>query len=207
MNETSSEKPPSTSTGASSARQHQVPPGTGVFGMWLFMAALTMLFAATMVGYIIVRLRPEAKPPPGSLAMPWHLWGSTALIMVSSFSMHQAMQNIRTERQTPFCNALIVTLLLGVAFLLLQGPAMASLLMNRLSEETSTALYGLVFSMVLLHALHLVGGLLPLGVVTYKAHRRKYDHESHAPVQYIAMYWHFLDAVWLIMFFVLQTVG
>jgi heme/copper-type cytochrome/quinol oxidase subunit 3 len=176
--------------------------------MWLFLAALTMLFAATMVGYIVIRLQENLGPPPGSITLPWQLWVSTAVILASSFTMHRALQNVRAERQTRFCNALLITLLLAAAFLVLQGPAMASLIVQRFGgQSTSDALYGLVFTMVLLHALHVVGGLIPLLVITVKAHRSRYDHESHAPVQHLTMYWHFLDVIWLVMFFVLQTVG
>jgi heme/copper-type cytochrome/quinol oxidase subunit 3 len=174
--------------------------------MWLFLAALTMLFGATMVGYIIVRLQNQMGPPRGAINLPWQLWASTAVILVSSFTIHRALQNVRAERQTRFCNALLITLLLGAAFLVLQGPAMASLVLQH-APQMSSALYGLVFAMVLLHALHVVGGLIPLTIITVKAHRHGYDHESHAPVQHVTMYWHFLDVIWLIMFFVLQTLG
>jgi heme/copper-type cytochrome/quinol oxidase subunit 3 len=185
-----------------------VPPGTGLFGMWLFMAALTMLFGATILGYVIIRFDQSSGPPLGSVHLPWQLWLSTAVILTSSFTIQRALQNVRAERQTRFTNSLMLTLLLGIGFLLLQGPALAGLLTQRFAgESASTALYGFVFSLILLHALHLVGGLIPLTVVTVKAHHYRYDHESHGPIQYMTMYWHYLGGVWIVMFFVLQTVG
>ena len=60
---------------------------------------------------------------------------------------------------------------------------------------------------MVIHALHLFGGILPLAVVTRNAHLGAYDHEAHAPVKYVTMYWHFLDVVWIAMFAVLLVTG
>lgn len=61
-------------------------------------------------------------------------------------------------------------------------------------------LYLLILVLVVVHAAHLIGGLIPLAIVTYNAMRNRYDHEYHAGVTHLAMYWHFLDAVWMVMF-------
>jgi len=71
------------------------------------------------------------------------------------------------------------------------------------AAEGFTALFGLIATLIVIHALHVIGGVVPLAVVTRHAHRGRYDHESHGPVTYVAMYWHFLDAVWVVMFAVL----
>ncbi len=61
-------------------------------------------------------------------------------------------------------------------------------------------LYGLIFFMIMLHALHVVGGFVALVRVVDGAARRRYHHEQFHPVRQLAMYWHFLDGVWVIMF-------
>jgi heme/copper-type cytochrome/quinol oxidase subunit 3 len=61
-------------------------------------------------------------------------------------------------------------------------------------------LYGMLFVLVLLHALHVIGGLIPMAVIGHHAWRGRYDHEHHAAVRFLAAYWHFLAAVWVIMF-------
>lgn len=63
------------------------------------------------------------------------------------------------------------------------------------------ALYGLVFFLVLIHALHVFGGIIALARTWQQARRGVYDHEHYQPVRHVALYWHFLDAVWLAMFF------
>ena len=194
----------------------RVPPKAGVFGMWLFLAALGMLFAASMLGYVIIRVQQTrelvhpttqavtpATAPLHSLHLPFGLWFSTLVILASSVTMHFALQNVRRERQAKFRNWLIVTLILSGLFLVVQTPSLATLLIEHNQATTSHTLLGFIFFLVIIHALHLVGGILPLAVVTRNAHLGAYDHESHNPVRYTTMYWHFLDAVWIVMFAVL----
>ena len=225
--------PPATLFGR---QTHHVPPGTGTFGMALFLAALGMLFAASIIGYLWMRLGFAHAPPSGAVDLPWPLWLSTFLILVSSFTLHRAVQNVRHERQSAFRNALLATCLLATAFLLVQAPALADLLrehwpkvtdyMQTLRDAREQAalagaridpadprlagklpVEGLVFAMILLHALHVLGGIIPLGVITVQANRGRYDHEQHAPVRHLAMYWHFLDAVWIVLFATLLLAG
>jgi len=200
---------------------HRVPPGAGVFGMWLFLAALGMLFAASMLGYVLIRVQQTrelvnpvtkeviaaAAPPLGTLHLPFGLWFSTLVILASSFTMHLALQNVRRERQAKFRNWLVATLILAGLFLLVQTPSLASLLIGHNHADTGHTLLGFVFFLVIIHALHLIGGVIPLAVVTRNAHLGAYDHEAHGPVRYVTMYWHFLDAVWIVMFGVLLLTG
>jgi cytochrome c oxidase subunit III len=53
-----------------------------------------------------------------------------------------------------------------------------------------------------LHALHVVGGLVPLALVTIAAFQDMYGPKKNAAIRYTAMYWHFLDAVWCVLFVV-----
>jgi len=71
------------------------------------------------------------------------------------------------------------------------------------SGEKGVLVYGLAFGLILLHAAHVLGGVLPLTWATIRAWRGGYDHERHETITYLTMYWHFLDVVWLIMFAVL----
>lgn len=196
-------------------RDHRVPQGTYELGMYLFLAALGMLFAATMLGYVLLRfsktrtvVNPTTKiidqaptaPPLGSLHLPAGLWFSTLVILASSVTIHLALQNVRRERQQKFRTALVATLVLSVLFLLVQLPSLVTLLVEHFRAGDSNTMLGLIFVLIVLHALHVVGGIVPLGVVTYRAGQGKYDHEEHRPVKSVAMYWHFLDAVWIVMF-------
>lgn len=186
--------------------QQHLPPGTAIFAMWLFLMALVMLFAGSILAFLYYRffLLDTSQVRGEDLGLPWGLWVSTAVILLSSYTIHRALQNVRAERQTAFRNAMSLTLMLGVAFLVVQAPSLATLIQEHwVLIERNITLFGLVFMLILLHALHVIGGVIPLVVVTIKAHAGRYDHEHHNPVKLVAMYWHFLDIVWIVMFIVL----
>ncbi|MEM9420260.1 MAG: cytochrome c oxidase subunit 3 [Planctomycetota bacterium] len=203
-----------------SSNGQRTPRGTGELGMYLFLAALAMLFVSSMIGYVLVRFtktrtiyepgstteiafHPTA-PPFGTMDFPiLGLLLSTAVILASSFTMHLAIKNVRLERQRKFRASLIATLALSILFCVVQTPCMWSLLCAHDAENISNTMYGIVFFLVLVHALHVVGGIIPLAVTTYRAGQDRYDHEHYTPVKLVGMYWHFLDGVWLFMFAVL----
>lgn len=186
------------------------PPGTATVGMWLFLASLAMLFLSSMVGYVIIRLTGRTQPELFSISLPGWLWLSTVVVMAGSVTIHWALSAIRRERQAETLRWLWVTLGLAVLFCVVQTPGMISLLSSHgagQSAETPNHLYGLIFFLILVHALHVVGGVVGLIFVTWKAGRGAYDHEHYVGIRHSAMYWHFLDGVWLVMFATMLVFG
>ncbi|MDB5171603.1 MAG: cytochrome c oxidase subunit family protein [Phycisphaerales bacterium] len=180
---------------------YHVPTGTGTFGMILFLIALFMLFAAAMLGYVLIRVHGPKSPALGTIHVPQSLWLSTALVIAASFTIHLAQKSLRREHQPEFRRWLMITLALAVAFVLVQAPSMTLLLsQHHASMTNSMPLYGFIFFLVLVHALHVVGGIVALVITNSKATKGHYDHEHYLPVHHAAMYWHFLDGVWLTMF-------
>lgn len=180
-----------------------LPPGTTTLGMWLFLLSLFMLFAAAMVGYVTIRLAGSKSPGHGALHFPGILWLSTAIVITISFTMSRAVDALRLERQRAFQNWLRISLALAIGFLLVQAPAMAKLLADHQrtrAQGSGLFLYGLVFVLILLHAMHVLGGMVALVRVTFRARQGAYDHENIQPVRHTAMYWHFLDMIWIVMF-------
>jgi heme/copper-type cytochrome/quinol oxidase subunit 3 len=182
-----------------SKSNHRVPARAQTVGMWLFLAALAMLFGATMAGYFIVRARQGAV---ASLQLPRTLWISTALMLAGSTTIHFALTAVRRERQQELRRHLIMTCIFAALFVIVQTPAMMQLLEQHreLAATQRVFLYGMVFFLILVHALHVLGGLVGLGVTTANALRGRYDHENYTGVKSVAMYWHFLDLVWIIMY-------
>lgn len=198
------------------------PPGTQALGMWLFLAALAVLFVAGLLAYVLIRVMgtraytaptgevfPPTAPPLHTLQMPLVLWLSTAAILFSSYTLHRAVENIRHERQDRFRQALAATFLLAAPFFLAQLFGLGIMLRDHsdLAVGGASSLYRTIVFLVVVHALHLVGGLIPLAVVTRRAHAGMYDHEYYAPVANLARYWHFLDLVWLTMFGTFLVLG
>ena len=67
--------------------------------------------------------------------------------------------------------------------------------MLELSEQAG--LYGITFALILVHALHVVGGMVPLSILAWKARYNRLDSEHLLTVRACAAYWHFLEAVWV----------
>jgi cytochrome c oxidase subunit 3 len=178
-------------------------PGAGVLGMWVFLMALAVLFAASIAGYLIVRLRAPAWPPPGMPRLPSGLWVATLAIVGASVAIQQALTTMRLGQTSASVRWLRATVALGVFFLVVQIGNWWGLVTADVGLRTKN-LYAFTFFMLTgLHAAHVIGGLVPLVVVTARAARGRYGSGWHPGVRYSAMYWHFLDGVWIVLFTVL----
>lgn len=187
-------------------RAAPAPLGTGRMGMKVLVLALSMLFGASILGYLVIRLRAPAWPPPGMPRLPGALWVSTVIIVMSSFTMHSAVRAAREERQRALHASMLLTTLLGVLFLVSQTVNWFSLAAASLMATTN--LYGFTFYLLTgLHAAHVIGGVIPLVVVTVRAWQGRYSAAFHPGVEYVAIYWHFLAVVWVVLFTLLVIVG
>jgi heme/copper-type cytochrome/quinol oxidase subunit 3 len=187
----------------------RLAPDVGLFGLKIFLASLTVLFAASLVAYVLIRTTAQGRGLAfGTLHLPTTLWFSTVIIIASSFTIHRALQSVRSGRQPAFRRAMVLTAVLGLAFLAIQVPSLYLLLQRHEAQRANNVfLYGLILMLIALHAFHVIGGLIPLGVVTSRALQGRYHAGRYEGVQYCSLYWHFLDVVWLAMFAVLFVTG
>lgn len=182
-------QPPAASAGLSAGR----------LIMLLFLASLGMGFAAVLVFYFVMRSRAAVWPPPGTPPLPAGLWLSTALLIGTSLGLLAARRSLRHERPSMAARALLIALLAGFAFLLSQIANWWLAWAANLPPGRN--MFSITFYLLTgLHAAHIIGGLVPLAIVTTRALRGRYSAARHAGVTYCAMYWHFLDAVWLVIF-------
>jgi cytochrome c oxidase subunit 3 len=171
--------------------------------MKLFLVSLGVLFAASLAAYALVRWQAPAWPPPDAPALPAGLWFSTLLIIVASVTIQRALTAARRDRRGALVRDLALTAAIGLAFLILQGFNWLALYRRIAAAPLppTARLFPFTFYMLTaLHALHVLGGLVHLEIVLVRARRGRYTARHHAGVEYAAMYWHFLDAVWIIMF-------
>jgi cytochrome c oxidase subunit 3 len=117
--------------------------------------------------------------------------------------MHVALRAVRHNRFEVLQRSLTVALTLTGAFVLGQAQNWRSMYGATLASDART-LYGFTFYMLTgLHALHVLGGFVPLLVVLGKAKRREYSSSNHEGVKLCAQYWDYLALVWLILISVL----
>ena len=171
-----------------------------LLGMWVFLATEVLFFAPLFFGYVHGRVyQPEAFVA-GSHHMHLVLGTlNTALLLTSSFTMALAVQCSRTGKTRPLARFLVLTALLGAAFLAVKGVEYSS----EWSEATKATggearFYFLYFAMTGVHALHLAIGI---GVVGWLALRAKgFSSTYYAPVEVTGLYWHFVDIVWVFLY-------
>ena len=171
-----------------------------IFFYW-FMASLAMFFIASLITYIIIRtqsfqpIQREYVP----LSMPQSFWLSTIFLFGTSILLERAVWLVRRQKPA-FRNWLIGSAVVAALFVVVQSFALLYLLdQHYMATDGSTKVFGMSFVLALLHALHVIGGLVYIGYVVVNAYRDRYDHERFWAIKYCAGYWHFLDIVWLAM--------
>jgi cytochrome c oxidase subunit III len=179
----------------------------GTMGMYLFVAALGMLFAGSIVGYLAIRAAHQPWPPPGFPVLPRSLWLSTLCILLCSLTIHRALRAVRGGNLSALQRTLALTLLLGIAFLALQTFAWWQIVRQISQPSESVGPYLRLFYVLTgLHAAHVLAGLGTLAIVTRRAFSGRYSPDRYAGIRYSAIYWHFLDAVWCVLFVVVYLV-
>ncbi|GAB4376352.1 MAG: cytochrome c oxidase subunit 3 [Acidobacteriota bacterium] len=171
----------------------------GRLGMALFLVSLGMLFAASLLAIAIVRFKATAWAPEGFRGVPAGLWASTLVILGASVAAHRAVAAARRRARVAVERGLVLTLMAGTGFLLLQ--AVNWLLFVRAGGFTRDTLLGFSFYVLTgLHGLHVLGGLVALALVLRLVRRSPREADVAGPVELTAYYWHFVDAAWLVVF-------
>ena len=176
--------------------------------MVLFLISLAMVFATVVIAYIVVGLQLGQEgdwQPAGAPGLPPILLLSTILLLGSSITLGLAARfaaRSRPAAQVGGCMA--ATICLVAAFLVTQGIAWTELVEAGLGFRSS--LYAWLFYILTgLHALHVLGGLGPLCLATKNAFQGRYSNGpfSRRGLVYCGMYWHFIDAAWVILYLTL----
>ena len=171
--------------------------GTAYVGMVVFLGGWAMLFAALFFAYATVRTRAPVWPPDGDVHLPLGLPAlSTLVLAASSVALALGERALRRDRAQAVAPSLLVTILLGTLFLLVQLTVWRRVWLNGL--QPSTDIYGSVFyALTTFHALHVLVGLVGLALLLPRA----LDHRlPSTSLKLWAMYWHFVGLVWLVMF-------
>nr|WP_055501534.1 heme-copper oxidase subunit III [Nonomuraea pusilla] len=171
------------------------------WGMVLFVATEATIFACLLASYFYIRFTTAGVWPPDGidkpeLAKPLIM---TAVLLSSSGPMLWADWAVRKGHQGRFRLALALTLLLGAAFLVLQGTEYHT----KLEQYTWTrdAYASLFYVITGFHGTHVAVGLAMLAFTVAGAFRGKFTRRRHERVRLVGFYWHFVDAVWLAILF------
>jgi cytochrome c oxidase subunit 3 len=176
------------------------------WGMIAFLGSEVATFSAGFTYYFFIRSNTGAWPP-GHLP---HLLSdlvlaNTLILIVSSITLHKAHSEIRKGKMGGFKAWLGVTLLLGVVFLGGQVLEYYEFIVNE-GFTLTTGVFGSAFyGLTGLHGLHVSLGAVLLGIVFFRSLKGQYSAERHVSVTTASMYWHFVDAVWILLVVVLYV--
>jgi cytochrome c oxidase subunit III len=174
-----------------------------VLGMVLFVASEAMFFATFFGAYFTIYSVNPTWPPAGFRLEPELAAVLTAVLVTSSGTLQLGVRAIRRDRVRAFLGWLALTILLGVTFLGLQLYDYSTLRFG-----VRDGIFGSVFYVMTgLHMAHVFGGAVFLAVVLVQGVGGQISDASHDSVEAGAIYWHFVDVVWIGLFTTFYAVG
>jgi cytochrome c oxidase subunit 3 len=178
----------------------------GKFGLLLFLVSLAVLFAASLVGFAVIRYQIGEKWPSDLPPLPRVLWLSTLTLVFSSGVLQWSVMQGRAGRIANLRIGLAAALVLGLVFLAMQTLAWMTWLepisdMWETAEEFRFAL-ACFYVLTILHAAHVIGGVIPMAAsfLGWMGASSNESPRSTRGLELVAMYWHFLGVVWLVLF-------
>ena len=182
-------------TAAAQAQQHRGVPGA-LLGMIVFITSEIMFFGGLFAAYLSLRADASTWPPEGleiERAIPI---GLTIVLLASSATVHMASTAARRGDRNGVRRALLLTVGLGALFL--GGQALEY---SRLGFSIDDGTYPSVFFATTgFHGLHVFIGLVILSLAAFQVGRRPLDVRTKGQIEAGSYYWHFVDAIWILVF-------
>jgi cytochrome c oxidase subunit III len=188
-------------------------------GIWIFLATEVLFFGGMFAAYLIYRSSYPAAFQAGSRELlVWAGGTNTAVLITSSLTVALALHAAQTGRRRLLMLFLALTIALGLVFLGVKS-------FEYYTEWTEhhvpghdfrfeaeyfrnvQIFFSLYFVMTGLHALHMIIGLGVMTVMLWLAYRGVFTEEYYNPIEVSALYWHFVDVVWIFLFPLLYLVG
>lgn len=180
-------------------------------GMLVFLSTEVAFFGTLIMTYIYFLRQSTQDTPSPSQVFPWkELWVTgffSICLFSSSATIHMAEKNLRRNQQQGFLSWFGLTIFLGVLFLVGTGLEWSKLI--RVHHLTiSTNMFGTTyFTLVGFHAFHVTMGVIAMSIVYCLALRRELPGWNETGVTVVSWYWHFVDAVWVVVFSLVYVIG
>ncbi|UQD55191.1 cytochrome c oxidase subunit 3 [Flavobacterium sp. K5-23] len=163
------------------------------------MVSMTMMFAGITSAFVVSKSRADWLK---DFELPTAFYFSTIAIIVSSVTFHLAKKAIQKNNQSATTIFLLATLALGILFVVTQFVGFGQIVENGYyftgSESSITTTF--LYIVTLVHLIHLAGGLISLLIIIYNHFKQKYNSTQTLGIELGAMYWHFLDFLWVYLF-------
>jgi cytochrome c oxidase subunit 3 len=169
-------------------------------GVMMLIAAEVMFFAGFIGSFLVHRLSSDVWPPLLQPRLPVLVTGFNSVVLLGSgLTMHLALREIRSNRPAYGVDWLGLTGILGFVFLSTQGYEWIRLI--RFGLTMTSSVYGSTFyGLIGLHGLHVLGGLIWVGIVYVSARERQYAANNITGVEICSMYWTFVVTLWPVLY-------
>ncbi len=163
------------------------------------MVSMTMMFAGLTSAFVVSKSRADWLK---DFQLPTAFYWSTFVILSCSLTFFLAKKAIKKDNFRQTTIMLLSTLFLGILFVILQFAGFGQIVAEgyyftgQASSITTTFLY----VVTVMHLLHLAGGLISLLIIIYNHFKQKYNASQTLGIELGAMYWHFLDILWVYIF-------
>ena len=169
------------------------------FIVWLFIVTIVMLFAALTSAYVVKQSEGDWL----NFNLPGMFWITSVIIVTSSLTMHMALKSAKRDNLNKSRTFLIVTAILGLAFLLGQFQAWEQLVgmdVFFIGNPAGSFLYVLTG----LHGIHIISGIIYILIVIVASFRMNVHSGKMIKIEMCTTYWHFLGGLWLYLFLFLK---
>jgi len=167
--------------------------------LWVSMISMVMFFAGLTSAYVISMRRDDWV----TFELPDAFYISTVLIILSSITISISQRLIKKNKRELSIAFLLITFALGIAFVWQQYAGFEDLRSAGLffTGPTSTVSTSFIIGITLMHALHVFAGIIVLLIVIYNHFNYKYTSDDLLGFELGAIFWHFIDVLWIYLFF------
>jgi len=167
--------------------------------LWVSMISMVMFFAGLTSAYVISMRRDDWV----TFELPDAFYISTVLIILSSITISISQRLIKKDKRELSIAFLLITFALGIAFVWQQYAGFEDLRSAGLffTGPTSTVSTSFIIGITLMHAFHVFAGIIVLLVVIYNHFNHKYTSDDLLGFELGAIFWHFIDVLWIYLFF------
>ena len=173
--------------------------------LYFSMISMTMMFAGLTSAYVVS----ESREDWVGFVLPQAFFTSTILIVLSSITFYLAKIFIKKNNNSKSAIALAATLVLGVTFVYYQFQGFSQLIEAGLyfTGKESNVSSSFLYVITLAHMAHIFAGIIVLAVVLYKSIKNKYNSNNYLGLDLGAIFWHFVDVLWIYLFLFFYFIG
>lgn len=166
------------------------------FTLWVALGSIVMMFAGMTSAFMVK----GSLPGWSTVEMPVIFYYSTAIMLISSVTIQVAHKSFKERKMISYRRMIVLTVVLGFAFIAMQLLGFNQLLNRGVTMEGSAGAGQFLYIIFGLHGLHVLGGVIALLIMLARAFSSRTRNYNPVSIEIAGTYWHFVDALWIYLF-------